>query len=303
MSVAPPDESDDDPKAREGSAPMPDDAARRLSPGLYIVAGPIGNLGDLTARAAQILRTADLIACEDTRVTAKLLRAAGSDRPMLPYHDHSAPHVGSRLLERMAAESVALVSDAGTPLISDPGYALVREARARGIPVTSAPGPSAAIMALSISGLPSDRFLFAGFLPPRAVARNRAIAGLSGVPATLVFYETGPRLAAGLAALAEALGNRQAVVARELTKRHEEVVGGTLAELAQRYAGTEPRGEIVLVVGPPDEEVTGPEALDQALLTALKTMAPGKAAASVAAALGVPRGEAYARAMALKAEA
>ncbi len=278
------------------------DAAERLPPGLYIVAGPIGNLGDLSFRAARILRQADLIACEDTRVTAKLLRAAGSDRPMLPYHDHSNPEVARRLLERMARESVALVSDAGTPLISDPGYGLVRAARAQGLAVTSAPGPSAAIMALSISGLPTDRFLFAGFLPPRAMARDKAIAGLAGVPATLVFYETGPRVAATLGALADALGPREAVLARELTKRHEEVLAGTLTELAQRLAGTEPRGEIVLVVGPPAEEVAGPEALDRALQTALRTMAPGKAAASVAAALGVPRGEAYARAMALRGD-
>lgn len=266
------------------------------------MAGPIGNLEDLTARAARILREVDLVACEDTRVTAKLLRAAGSDRPMLPYHDHSAPHVAPRLIERMTRESVALVSDAGTPLISDPGYGLVRAARAQGIAVTSAPGPSAAIMALSISGLPTDRFLFAGFLPAKAAARDKAIAGLAGVPATLILYETGPRLAATLAALAAGLGAREAVVARELTKRHEEVLTGTLAELAARFAGTEPRGEIVLVVGPPAAEVTGAEALDQALRTALKTMAPGKAAASVAAALGVPRGDAYARAMALKAD-
>jgi 16S rRNA (cytidine1402-2'-O)-methyltransferase len=302
MRAAPPVEPDEDPSDREDAAEIAGEAAGRLPPGLYIVAGPIGNLEDLTARAARILRQADLIACEDTRVTAKLLRAAGSDRPMLPYHDHSAPHVTSRLLERMARESVALVSDAGTPLISDPGYGLVRAARAQGIAVTSAPGPSAAIMALSISGLPTDRFLFAGFLPAKAAARDKAIAGFAGVPATLVLYETGPRVAAALAALAAALGPRAAIVARELTKRHEEVQAGTLAELAARLAGTEPRGEIVLVVGPPADEVTGPEALDQALLTALKTMAPGKAAASVAAALGVPRGEAYARAMALKAD-
>jgi 16S rRNA (cytidine1402-2'-O)-methyltransferase len=302
MRPAPPVDPDEDPDERpvdEGSRP----AAGRLPPGLYIVAGPIGNLEDLTARAARTLREVDLVACEDTRVTAKLLRAAGSARPMLPYHDHSGPQVTARLIERMARESVALVSDAGTPLISDPGYGLVREARAQGILVTSAPGPSAAIMALSISGLPTDRFLFAGFLPAKAAARDKAIAGLAGVPATLVFYETGPRVAATLAAMAAALGAREAIVARELTKRHEEVLAGTLAELAERLAGREPKGEIVLVVGPPAEEVAGEEALDQALLTALKTMAPGKAAASVAAALGVPRGEAYARAMALKGQA
>jgi 16S rRNA (cytidine1402-2'-O)-methyltransferase len=158
-------------------------------------------------------------------------------------------------------------------------------------------------MALSISGLPTDRFLFAGFLPPKAVARDRAIAGLAGVPATLVLYESGPRLAACLAALAQGLGPRSAVVARELTKRHEEILGGTLTELAARYAGSEPRGEIVLVIAPPAEQVTGAEALDQALQAALKTMAPGQAAASVATALGVPRSEAYARALALKSNA
>jgi len=280
--------------------PPQDSDVPGLSPGLYIVAGPIGNLEDLTLRAARFLRQADVIACEDTRVTAKLLRAAGSTRPMLPYHDHSAPDVQERLLERMARESVALVSDAGTPLISDPGHGLVRAARARGIAVTTAPGPSAAIAALSISGLPTDRFLFAGFLPPKTVARDKAIAALAGVPATLLFYESGPRLAATLKALAGALGPRPAAVARELTKRHEEVLPGTLAELAIRYAGTEPKGEIVLLVGPPEAEMLPADALDQALKAALASMAPGQAAASVAAALGVPRPEAYARVLALK---
>ncbi|MGL6043099.1 MAG: 16S rRNA (cytidine(1402)-2'-O)-methyltransferase [Sandaracinobacteroides sp.] len=277
------------------------DSGDRLPPGLYIVAGPIGNLEDLGPRAARFLRQADLIACEDTRVTAKLLRAAGSDRPMLPYHDHSGPDVEARLLERIAREAVALVSDAGTPLVSDPGYSLVREARARGLHVTTAPGPSAAIAALSISGLPSDRFLFAGFLPAKAAARNKAIAALAGVPATLLFYESGPRLAASLKALAAALGPRPAAVARELTKRHEELVSGTLIELALRYTGTEPKGEIVLLVGPPAAEMTSADALDQALKAALVTLPAGKAAASVAAALGIPRGEAYARALQLKA--
>jgi 16S rRNA (cytidine1402-2'-O)-methyltransferase len=287
------------------AAPKPDggDKVPALAPGLYIVAGPIGNLEDLSPRAARFLREVDVVACEDTRVTAKLLRAAGSDRPMLQYHDHSGPEVAARLLDRMAHDAVALVSDAGTPLVSDPGHGLVREARARGIAVTTAPGPSAAIAALSISGLPTDRFLFAGFLPAKAVARDKAIAGLAGTPATLVFYESGPRLAATLAAMAAALGPRQAAVARELTKRHEELVSGTLAELSARYAGTEPKGEIVLLVGPPAEEVAPAEALDQALKAALVTMSSGQAAASVAAALGVPRAEVYARALALKESA
>lgn len=271
-----------------------------LAPGLYIVAGPIGNLGDLSPRAARILREADVIACEDTRVTAKLLRAAGSDRPMLAYHEHSRAEVGEGLLERMASRSVALVSDAGTPLVSDPGHELVRAARQRGIPVTTAPGPCAAIAALSISGLPSDRFLFAGFLPARAVARDKAIAALAALPFTLIFYESGPRLGATLAALATALGPREAAVARELTKLHEELVTGTLTDLASRYGSSPPRGEIVLLVGPPEAEVATADALDQALEAALRTMAPGKAAASVAAALGLPRGEVYARALDLK---
>ncbi len=279
---------------------MPDNG--RLAPGLYIVAGPIGNLEDLSPRAARFLREADLIACEDTRVTAKLLRAAGSERPMLAYHDHSPAEVEERLLARMARESVALVSDAGTPLVSDPGHELVRAARARGIAVTTAPGPSAAIAALSISGLPSDRFLFAGFLPAKAVARDKAIAALAGVPATLIFYESGPRLAAALEALSRALGPRQAAVARELTKRHEAFVEGTLDTLAERFAETEPKGEIVLLVGPPAEEVSSADALDQALRTALQTLPAGKAAASVAAALGVPRGDVYQRALQLKQE-
>lgn len=273
-----------------------------LAPGLYIVAGPIGNLEDLSPRAARLLREVDVVACEDTRVTAKLLRAAGSSRPMLPYHDHSPPEVDARLLERMTREAVALVSDAGTPLVSDPGHELVRAARARGIPVTTAPGPSAAIAALSISGLPADRFLFAGFLPPKAAQRDKAIAGLAGIPATLIFYESGPRLAATLQALATALGARAAAVARELTKRHEELVQGSLPELAARYAGSEPKGEIVLMVGPPAEEVAPAAALDQALKAALATLPAGKAAASVAAALGVPRGDVYARALQLKDE-
>jgi 16S rRNA (cytidine1402-2'-O)-methyltransferase len=201
----------------------------------------------------------------------------------------------------MGREAVALVSDAGTPLISDPGFALVREARRRNIPVTTAPGPSAAIAALSVSGLPTDRFLFAGFLPPRSAARRQDIIGLRTVPATLIFYETAPRLADALADLAELLGDRPAVVARELTKLHEEAVAGSLAELAARYRDAPTRGEIVLVVGPPQSEPgAATDDLDVALRAALSAMSMGKAAASVAAALGLPRHEVYARALALK---
>jgi 16S rRNA (cytidine1402-2'-O)-methyltransferase len=276
--------------------------ADRLPPGLYIVAGPIGNLGDLSARAADWLRRADLVACEDTRVTATLLRAARSDRPMLPFHDHSTPARLGGLVARMETESVALVSDAGTPLVSDPGFELVRAARTAGVPVTTAPGPCAAVAALTLSGLPSDRFLFAGFLPAKAAARTRAIAELAGVRATLIFYETAPRLGAALAALADGLGDRDAAIARELTKRHETVTTGRLATLAAAAAAAPaPKGEIVLLVGPPGEPAAGEaDAVDGALRAALATMRPGPAAASVAAALGVPRALVYARALALK---
>ena len=265
------------------------------------MASPIGNLEDLTPRAARFLRQADLVACEDTRVTAKLLRAAGAETPMIAYHEHSAHDLEAKLLDRMQSGAVALVSDAGTPLVSDPGHRLVRAAHAAGISVTTAPGPCAAIAALSISSLPTDRFLFAGFLPAKEVARDKAIAALSGVPATLIFYESGPRLAATLQALAQQFGPRRAAIARELTKLHEELREGSLVELAQTLAGSTPRGEIVLLVGPPAEEVTPAEALDQALAAALKTMPPGKAAASVSAALGLPRGDVYQRALELKA--
>ncbi len=282
------------------SIPSPIDGEPRLLPGLYIVASPIGNLEDLSLRASRFLRQADLIACEDTRVTAKLLRAAGATTPMLAYHDHSPPEVETQLLDRLQREAIALVSDAGTPLMSDPGHRLVRAAREAGIPVTAAPGPCAAITALSIAGLPTDRFLFSGFLPAKAAARDKAIAALAGVPATLVFYESPARLAATLAALTNQLGPRPSAVARELTKLHEEVMNAPLDVLAAHYARHPPRGEIVVLVGPPPAEVAAGDVLDQSLLVALKTLPPGKAAASVAAALGLPRGVVYQRALELK---
>lgn len=273
----------------------------RLKPGLYIVATPIGNLGDITERAADTLRRADVIAAEDSRVTGKLLKHLGSTRPILPYHDHNAQSARPRLIARMGQEAIALVSDAGTPLISDPGYKLVREARAAGVPVTTIPGPSAAVAALTLSGLPTDRFLFAGFLPAKAKARGEAIGGLAAVPATLVFYETGPRLAETLADLAARLGAREAAVAREITKLHEECVSGTLAELAGRYAGAPPpKGEIVLIVAPP----AAPRAasagdLDSALKAALRAQPPAQAARDVAAMLGGDRKALYRRALEL----
>jgi 16S rRNA (cytidine1402-2'-O)-methyltransferase len=273
----------------------------RLPPGLYIVATPIGNLSDLSPRAAETLANCDLIAVEDTRVTAKLLRHIGVKRPMLPYHDHNADRVRPELLQRMRDAAVVLVSDAGTPLISDPGYKLVRDARAAGVPVTTIPGPSAAMAALTLSGLPTDRFLFLGFLPSKAAARGAAIAEVAAIRATLILYESGPRLAACLAALADGLGAREAAVAREITKKFEETVTGTLPELVARYADAPPKGEIVIIVAPPGapEEASG-DAIDAALREALTRLTPSRAAAEVAEALGVPRREVYARAQALK---
>lgn len=271
-----------------------------LAPGLYIVATPIGNLGDLSPRAAATLAGADLVLAEDKRVTAKLLRHIGARTPMLAYHDHSTDAERDAIVARLGGEAVALVSDAGTPLISDPGYKLVRAARAAGHAVVTLPGPCAAVAALTLAGLPTDRFLFAGFLPPKAKARADAIAELAGVRASLLFYESGPRLAGSLAALADGLGGRDAAVAREISKLHEECVTGSLAELAERYAESPPRGEIVIVVGPPPEpEPAGDDALDSALRDALRSESPSRAAASVAEALGVPRKRAYARALAL----
>ena len=272
----------------------------KLEPGLYIVATPIGNLSDLSARAAETLAAADLLAVEDSRVTAKLLAHIGVKRPMVPYHDHSADEVRLRLLAEMATKAVALVSDAGTPLISDPGYKLVRDARAAGIAVTTIPGPSALVAALTVAGLPTDRFLFAGFLPAKAGARATAIAEIAALRATLVFYESGPRLAASLSALHAGLGPRDAAVSREISKRFEETTTGTLAELAARYADLIPKGEIVIVVGPPGEPDPPPsDETDAALRSALATLSPSRAAAKVAADLNLPRKPLYERAIAL----
>jgi 16S rRNA (cytidine1402-2'-O)-methyltransferase len=276
----------------------------KLKPGLYIVATPIGNLSDLSRRAADILARADVLAVEDSRVTAKLLHHIGFRRPMIPYHDHNADRMRPELIARMAGESVALVSDAGTPLISDPGYKLVRDARAAGVSVTTIPRPCAAIAALTLAGLPTDRFLFAGFLPSKAKARADAIAELASLRATLVFYESGPRLGAALAALAEGLGPREAAVAREISKTFEETVTAPLPDLAVRYADAPPKGEIVIVVAPPGErEAASQGDVDAALREALQRLSPAKAAGEVAKALGADRKALYARALALKPDA
>lgn len=270
-----------------------------LPPGLYIVATPIGNLSDLSPRAAETLRGADLILAEDKRVTAKLLAHAGATAPMATYHDHSNEADRQRILEAVAAEAVALVTDAGTPLISDPGYKLVRAARQAGHDVFTIPGPCAAIAALTLSGLPTDRFLFAGFLPVKAKARRDAIAELTAVRASLVLYESGPRLAECLSDLASLLGPRDAAVVREISKLHEQTVSGSLGELAQHYREAPPRGEIAIVVGPPAERQISAQELDDALREALDGLTPSRAAAEVAERLGIARKRAYTRALEL----
>ena len=273
-----------------------------LPAGLYIVATPIGNLGDLSPRAAETLASAALIAAEDTRVTAKLLRHVGARVPMTPYHDHNADRVRPGLVARLGAEAIALVSDAGTPMISDPGFKLVRDARAAGHRVVTIPGPCAATAALTLAGLPTDRFLFLGFLPAKSQARAAALVEVGGVRASLVLYESGPRLGATLAALALELGAREAAVAREISKAFEECVTGTLPELAARYADTPPRGEIVIVVAPPGPAAAPAAAdVDALLVDALTRLPAAKAAGEVAKATGASRADLYARALALKA--
>src|SRR5205814_1028613 len=253
-----------------------------LAPGLHIVATPIGNLGDLSPRAAETLRNADRILVEDTRVTAKLLAHIGAKVPMTRYDDHSSDADREHIVRQLGEKAIALVSDAGTPLISDPGYKLVRAARAAGHAVHTVPGPSAAIAALTLAGLPTDRFLFLGFLPAKTKARTDAIAEVAQVRATLVLYESGPRLGDTLAALLQGLGEREAAMARELTKLHEECVAGSLSELAARYGEAPPKGEIVIIVGPPAEVAqASDEELDAALDEALTRLSPSRAAADV----------------------
>jgi len=276
----------------------------RLPPGLHIVATPIGNLGDITLRALAALAGADLIACEDTRVTRKLLDRYGIATPLAPYHDHNAAKARPMLLRRLAeGAAIALVSDAGTPLISDPGFKLVREAREAGHAVTALPGASAVLAALTVAGLPTDAFFFAGFLPPKQGARRSRIAELVRVPATIVLYETGPRVAETLADLAAGFGPREAALCRELTKLHEEVRRGDLATLAEGCASGEVRGEMVLVIAPPQAAgQPSPEAAERLLREALSRASLKDAVAEVALATGLPRREIYQRALALAKE-
>lgn len=269
-----------------------------LEPGLYIVATPIGNLGDLSPRAAETLRNADLVLAEDTRVTGKLMAHAGAKAPMRRYDDHTRDADRNMIVARLASEAIAIVSDAGTPLISDPGYKLVRAAREAGRQIRTVPGPCAAIAGLTLAGLPTDRFLFLGFLPAKAKARSDAIDEVATVQASLILYESGPRLGDTLLALSSSLGPREAAVAREITKLHEECVNGTLSELAERYAEQAPKGEIVIIVGPPLEvEPASDAAVDRLLEQALKRLSPSRAAAEVAERLGIPRKRAYERAL------
>ena len=271
-----------------------------LEPGLYIVATPIGNLSDLGPRAAAILAQADVIAVEDSRVTAKLLRHIGVKRPMIAYHDHVVEGVRPALVARMASEAVALVSDAGTPLISDPGYKLVRDARAAGRAIVTIPGPCAAVAALTLAGLPTDRFLFIGFLPEKAKARDEAIAEVAEIRATLILYESGKRLVKTLDALLRGLGERPAAIAREISKLYEECQDGTLSELAARYGLAPPRGEIVIVVGPPlPLRAASQSEGDAAISEALTRLSPARAAGEVAKKLGLDRRTLYERALAL----
>ena len=283
----------------------PDAPEPPLEAGLYVVATPIGNASDISLRALRVLAGAHVVACEDTRTTGKLLAIHGIKARLTAYHDHNAERARPALLARLGrGEAVALVSDAGTPLISDPGYKLVGEARDAGFTVTPVPGASSPIAALSIAGLPTDRFMFAGFLPNRGGPRRRAIAELALIPATLVLLESPRRLAACLDDLAAGLGSRQAAVTRELTKRFEEVRRGALDDLAAHYnASGPPKGEIVLVIAPPEtaEDVDlDPPAIDALLRRALETLSLRDAAASVVAATGLPRRQLYNRALELK---
>ncbi|MCW8952365.1 MAG: 16S rRNA (cytidine(1402)-2'-O)-methyltransferase [Rhodospirillales bacterium] len=271
---------------------------------MHVVATPIGNARDITLRALDTLRFADVITCEDTRVTAKLLSIHGIRTPMLAYHEHNAERMRPRIIERLKnGETVALVSDAGTPLVSDPGYKLVRECIETGLPVTGAPGPSSLMAALVLSGLPSDRFLFAGFPPPRTTARRKALGALASIPATLVFLESAKRLASSLADMAGVFGPRPAAVARELTKKFEEVRRENLDVLAAHYAEAgPPKGEVVVVVGPPEEGADEPseDELEAVLRAALDGGESVRdATARIAAQTGVAKRQVYALAVSI----
>ncbi len=272
-----------------------------LAPGLYIVATPIGNLGDITLRALKTLAACDLIACEDTRVTRKLLDRYAIATPLTPYHEHNAEKARPALLRRLAdGAAIALVSDAGTPLVSDPGFKLVRAANEAGHAITALPGPSALLAAIAVAALPTNQFFFAGFLPPKQAARRTRIGELANIPSTIVLFETGPRIEATLADLAAGLGPREAALCRELTKLHEEIRRGSLDDLAQGAASHEQRGEIVVVIAPPQTpQQPGAEDIDRLLRQALARSTLKDAVAALTAATGLPRRDLYRRALAL----
>jgi 16S rRNA (cytidine1402-2'-O)-methyltransferase len=278
-------------------------AARPMEAALYLVATPIGNLGDITLRALETLAGADILACEDTRVTRILLERYGIRQRPTPYHEHNAAEAGPRLIEALeSGQSVALVSDAGTPLVSDPGYRLVGQALEKGIRVVPIPGASAVLAALTASGLPSDAFLFAGFLPVKDGQRRTRLSELTAVPATLIFFESPRRLADTLVAMADVYGDRHAAIGRELTKRFEEMRTGNLSALAAHYAeAPTPKGEIVICVGPPEEQaVTGPEDIDRLLLSLAREMPASKAAAEAARMTGGQKPALYRRLLELR---
>ncbi len=282
---------------------MPHDSS--FIKGLYLVATPIGNLGDISARALDVLAHADVVACEDTRVTAKLFSLLGISAPLTPYHEHNADKVRPHLVERLKnGDMIALVSDAGTPLVNDPGYRLVQDCVNENIYVTAVPGASAVLTALQLSGLPCHRFLFSGFLPTKTAARRKELAELAAVPATLIFYEAPQRIEETLADACAVLGDRKAALARELTKKFEQTIRGTLSELISYYKENGPlKGEFVLLIAPPDKnEKPDMEVLAVSLREALKTMSLKDAVSRTAAETGLNKKQVYDLALAIKNE-
>jgi 16S rRNA (cytidine1402-2'-O)-methyltransferase len=276
--------------------------APKAVPGLHLVSTPIGNLGDITLRALQTLAGVDIIACEDTRITRRLTERYSISALLKPYHEHNAALARPKILERLAqGASIALVSDAGTPLISDPGFKLVREVCAAGHQVIALPGPSSVLAALAVAALPTDRFFFEGFLPPKETARRARLTELARIDATLVLFESGNRVEDTLRDLADIMGARDAAICRELTKLHEQVRRAPLSELAASADALETRGEFVLVVGPPapSAEIMGQDALDELLRSALQQGSVKDAVAHAVEVSGRPRREIYARALEL----
>lgn len=304
--LMPQDTPSSSPKANHGALGRPDGNVASpksipMKPGFYLVATPIGNLRDITFRALDVLSSVDLIICEDTRVTGKLLNAYGFKKKMQIYNDHATDGQRERLIEAVAGgQSIAVLSDAGTPLVSDPGYKLVRGAVEQGLYVTSVPGPNAALPALQLSGLPTDQFSFLGFLPPKTTARQNALKKWEGAPSSLIMYETGPRLLDSLQDMRVVFGNRDGAVMRELTKMYEEVKRGKLSDLILHYSTKgAPKGEIVVVLGHPVAEVVSTESIEKQLIKALENMSVRDAADMVSQATGKPKKTIYTLALKL----